>query len=98
MNYINSDYILDNFVDVDGWRASYLPFNGTVRWYNTNSGYYIGATPDPETGEVPINTFNTDNGELKDMWTLVFQTGSSIDVQFEQYIQAIRNVIQLLNK
>lgn len=98
MNYITTDYILDNHTDIDGWRVQYSTMSGNLIWYNPKSDYYIYATPNSEIGEVPLQTYNTSNGDVRDMWDLVFQTNSSLHTQFEQYVQAIRNVIQLLNK
>jgi len=102
MNYITPEYIIEQNPELQNtqltdWTLHYCNMSGSIGWENQNRKIILWATPNfVEEGVAPLALQDELNDEYIDLYDLVFQTNSSLEEQYEFWMDSIKKALHFI--
>lgn len=93
MNYITSEFIIENITEIEGFKPYLDPMSGTLEWSNDTIVVY--ASPNwEEYGIVPVATTNSEGDYYTNILNFTLK-GLSLNEQLNRYRNMVGYVINL---
>jgi hypothetical protein len=102
MNYITPEYIIEQNPELQNsqltdWTLRYDTMSGCIGWDNQNRNIILWATPNfVEEGVTAVALQDEFNGQYVDLYELVFQTNSSLEEQYEFWMDSIKKALHFI--
>ena len=102
MNYITPEHIIEQNPELQNsqltdWTLRYDTMSGSIGWENQNRNIILWATPNfVEEGVVPLALQDELNDDYIDLYDLVFQTNSSLEEQYEFWMDSIKKALHFI--